>query len=95
MIFVSQGFLIDDFQENNYKQQQPIEEDLGNNIEGEDGDEVEEELNINVDRHSPPEDIDTSIYDPSIDENLYLDMKRNRPPNWDDSTWKYAAYPEK
>ena len=40
---------------------------------------------------NPPDEIDTSIYHPSIPEELYLDMKKNRPRNWDDPAWKYAA----
>lgn len=36
--------------------------------------------------------VDPSVYDKSTDQNLILDMKLNRPKNWDDPTWKYATY---
>jgi len=64
---------LDEFHENNYEQQLPIEEGnevINNNIEEEDDEDVQEDSTTNVDRHSPPEEIDTSIYDPSIDEKL-------------------------
>ena len=41
---------------------------------------------------NPPEEIDLLIYDPSIDKDLYMDMKKNRPPNWEDPAWKYGAW---
>jgi len=44
---------------------------------------------------SQPEEVDLSIYDPSIDKSLYLDMKKNRPQNWEDPAWKYGAWVEK
>jgi len=62
-------------------------------------DKSDEENNVNPtpepSTHKAPEEIDTSIYHSSIPEELYKDMTLNRPRNWDDPAWKYAAYATK
>lgn len=49
-------------------------------------------VDVNASNHSPPKEIDRSVYDVLIDQNMYLDMKSKQLSNWDNPTWKNAAY---